>query len=410
MSYKEIRIEDYLYDLPQERIASFPLQSRDESKLLVYRDGRISETRFFNLPELLPENSLLIWNNTRVIPARLMFRKPTGASIEIFLLEPEAPRSYAEMFEQTGTCTWKVIIGNQKKWKGEQLVRILESESGPISLTADFAHPEDLTTVLLNWTPAEIPFAQILELFGKTPIPPYLKRDSNDQDRTRYQTVYANYHGSVAAPTAGLHFTPELIEKLKSRNIRFSSLTLHVGSGTFVPVKTETIGDHLMHPETVIMDKSIIRDLLVTRPEDLTVVGTTSMRSLESLVWLGRKISRQPGTDPGHLQVDQWEPYGTHDLPDARESLQTILNFMDTGELEHIQFITRLMIVPGYRCRLVNRLITNFHQPSSTLLLLVSALTGDNWRNIYDYALANNFRFLSYGDSSMIEIQPDKHG
>ncbi len=410
MSVKEIRIEDYFYDLPQNRVALYPLENRDQSSLLVFRNGQISQSHFFNLPDLLPADSMLIWNNTKVIPARLEFKKSTGAPVEIFLIEPYSPSGYATMFNKNGSCTWNTIIGNQKKWKGESLVRMIDSASGPVQLSVEYADIEDKNRILLKWSPENLTFARILDLFGKTPIPPYLKRDSNDQDKTRYQTVYANFDGSVAAPTAGLHFTADLIEKLKQKNIRLGSITLHVGSGTFIPVKSETIGDHQMHGETVIIDKSIIRDLLGTNPDKLTVVGTTSLRSLESLFWLGQKISRDLVLDANQLCVDQWEPYNHTHIIDVQESLNTIYDFLDQRGLEQIQFITRLIIVPGYRFRLVNRLITNFHQPSSTLLLLISALIGNKWRDIYKYALDNDFRFLSYGDSSLLEMQSNNHG
>ncbi|MCX6223198.1 MAG: S-adenosylmethionine:tRNA ribosyltransferase-isomerase [Bacteroidia bacterium] len=410
MSYKKIRIEDFQYDLPQDHIAIFPLENRDESKLLVLINNQIIERRFFELPELLPSDSLIIWNNTKVIPARLEFKKPTGAVIEIFLLEPISPSGYLNMFNQIGSCTWKVMIGNLKKWNGDSLIRTFESASEQVSLSAEYADIKDKSRILLKWTPEHLSFTQILELFGKTPIPPYLKRDSNDNDKTRYQTVYANFDGSVAAPTAGLHFTTELIDKLKEKNIRFDSLTLHVGSGTFIPIKTEAIGDHHMHAETVIIDKSTISNLLMTPPDKLTAVGTTSLRSLESLYWLGKKIALKPDSEIDHLIVDQWYPYNEAHSIDVPESLNAILKYLDKKGLDQIQFITRLMIVPGYRFRLVYRLITNFHLPSSTLLLLVSALIGDKWRDIYNYALANNFRFLSYGDSSLLEIQSNNHG
>ncbi|MFA6125882.1 MAG: S-adenosylmethionine:tRNA ribosyltransferase-isomerase [Bacteroidales bacterium] len=405
MSIREIRIEDYQYDLPNEKIALFPLANRDESNLLVYRNGEFSRSVFNRLPELLPDDSLLIWNNTKVIPARLQFLKSTGALIEIFLLEPVIPAVYTEMFSCTTSCTWKVIVGNQKKWKSGALIREIESATGVIRLSAEFEDSADSSTITLKWTPESFSFAEILNLFGKVPIPPYLKRDSTEQDKTSYQTVYADLDGSVAAPTAGLHFTPGLISRLKERNIRIDSLTLHVGSGTFIPVKSKTIGDHEMHHELVIIEKGLVQDLLKTHRENLTVIGTTSMRSLESLYWLGVKIHFNIEGDPGRLSVDQWQPYNTEQFISTRESLMAILNFLDKRGLDQIQFTTSLLIVPGYKFRLVNRLITNFHQPSSTLLLLVSALIGDKWRELYAYALENDFRFLSYGDSSLLEIQ-----
>lgn len=409
MSYKEIRIDDYRYDLPQERIAQFPLENRDQSNLLVFRNGKISQARFFDLPGLLPADSMLIWNDTRVIPARLEFNKPTGALIEIFLLEPCLPADYGSMFQTEGSCTWKTIIGNQKKWKKGPLVRHKESRSGLIKLVAEYVDSDDYNQIKLSWSPANVPFVQILDIFGKTPIPPYLRRESTENDKTRYQTIYANFDGSVAAPTAGLHFTGDLIENLRRKNIRLNSVTLHVGSGTFIPVKTETIGDHPMHAETVIIEKDLIRDLLNITPDKLTVVGTTSLRSLESLFWLGQKLSAGDNPDPDLLYVDQWEPYNHKNVISVQESLSATIHYLDQRGIHAVQFTTRIIIVPGYEFRLVNRLITNFHQPSSTLLLLVSALIGPKWRDIYNYALENNFRFLSYGDSSLLENESIHH-
>lgn len=409
MSPREIRIEDYRYDLPQNRIAITPLKNREESKLLIFREGKISHTRFFHLPDLLPTDSMIIWNDTRVIPARLEFKKHTGASIEIFLLEPVRPPLYISMFSQTGSCEWDCIIGNQKKWKGEILERVTETPDGRVRLTAEYAGPAGQSHILLRWIPEYLTLSRILELFGKTPIPPYLKRDSTEQDKTRYQTVYADFDGSVAAPTAGLHFTPDLIARMKVMNIHFNSVTLHVGSGTFIPVKSETIGDHRMHAETVIIKKSTIMDLATIQRDKLTVVGTTTLRSLESLYWLGQKIHQEPDSDPEDLHIEQWTPYDQESLLGVQDSLETILRFIDSRGLEEIRFITRLLIAPGYRFKLVNRLITNFHQPSSTLLLLVSALTGEKWREIYQYAMDHDFRFLSYGDSSLLEMQPENN-
>jgi S-adenosylmethionine:tRNA ribosyltransferase-isomerase len=401
MHPKEIKIEDYRYDLPPDRIAQFPLDLRDESKLLMFRNEEISQTRFSNLPDLLPQDSLIVWNNTKVIPARLVFQKPTGAIIEVFLLEPLFPSSYPEMFEQKSTCEWKVIIGNQKKWKGEPLTRKTDN-NGVIVLSAE-SKGDDKNIVSFKWSDMDLTFAQVLEIFGKTPIPPYLKRDSEEKDKTRYQTVYANLNGSVAAPTAGLHFTQDLINLLLLKNIRFKSITLHVGSGTFVPVKADKIADHQMHSETVIIEKNTINELLGYPTDRLTVVGTTSLRSLESLYWLGHKIFLNPDIEPVDLFVDQWQPYKSKEKISTRDSLLSVLNYLESKKLNQIEFTTTLIIVPGYSFKIVNRLITNFHQPASTLLLLVSALIGDKWKEIYHYALSNDFRFLSYGDSSLLE-------
>ncbi len=404
MYHKLIRTEDYRYILPEERIATYPEEDRDQSKLLVFRNNSIHETRFFNLPDLLPPDSTIIWNNTKVIPARLQFNKATGALIEIFLLEPALPSSYITVFSQRKSCEWKVIVGNQKKWKGEHLTRAAVFEDRNVELTVEYVDNNNKSQVLLSWTPEDLTFAQILDIFGKTPIPPYLKRESVEGDKVRYQTVYADFDGSVAAPTAGLHFTSDLIELLKQQNISFDSVTLHVGSGTFIPVKSSTIGEHIMHAETVIINKATIQNLLVLTPDKLTVVGTTSLRSLESLFWLGNKLNDNPNIDSNCLTVDQWVPYNTDQPISSKEALGSVLNYMNDWNLDHLEFVTRLLIVPGYKFKLVHRLITNFHQPSSTLLLLVSALVGEKWREIYDYALKNDFRFLSYGDSSILEI------
>jgi len=409
MSIREIRIEDYRYDLPENRIALYPLENRDQSKLLVFKKNQIDQKHFSDLPDLLPADSLIIWNNTKVIPARLVFHKSTGAPIEIFLLEPETPSIYTAMFDKTDSCVWNAIIGNQKKWKGKPLVRFAESPKGKVQLQAEYLDIHKKNKILLSWSPGSLTFSEIVDLFGKTPIPPYLKRDAVEKDKTSYQTVYANFDGSVAAPTAGLHFTEPLIDKLKQKNIRIDSVTLHVGAGTFIPVKAKTIDQHQMHAETVIIEKQTIQDLLNTPVLKLTVVGTTSLRSLESLYWLGNKIFRSPSIDENHLVVDQWEPYTGEKSISTKESLDAIIQYLDHKGLDHIQFNTQVIIVPGYQFRLVNRLITNFHQPSSTLLLLVSALVGDYWRDIYQYALHNDFRFLSYGDSSLLEMQSDKH-
>ncbi len=401
-SSQDIRIDDYRYDLPPERIAVHPLERRDASKLLLYRNDKISETVFERLPELLPDGSLLIWNDTRVIPARLEFRKKTGAAIEIFLLEPQNPSSYYEVFAHTRSCAWKTIIGNQKKWKGEPLVLEANADGVPVNLTAT-AGSADSAGVNLSWTPESLPFSKILDIFGKTPIPPYLHRESTDRDRSDYQTVYAMLDGSVAAPTAGLHFTPELIECLKERKIRMLPVTLHVGSGTFVPVKSDTAGGHKMHSEKVLISKTLVEELARTPADKITAVGTTSLRSLESLYWLGQKIAKTPEVSAEYLSVGQWDPYLDDETFSTEIILEGILNYLNRNNIDFLTFDTSLMIAPGYRFRFVQRLITNFHQPSSTLLLLVSALVGDAWKDIYEYALAHEFRFLSYGDSSLLE-------
>jgi S-adenosylmethionine:tRNA ribosyltransferase-isomerase len=406
MGLKDIRIEDYRYDLPQDRIAVHPVADRDRSNLLVYRNGAISGANFSDLPELLPEDSMVVRNDTRVIPARIAFTKATGARIEVFLLEPIDPPGYTRIFSQTVSCSWSVTIGNMKKWKSGELTWRIETAEGMITLVASRDAVNDPNVVNFTWTPETLSFAEILHLFGKTPIPPYLGRESEDSDKDRYQTVYAHFDGSVAAPTAGLHFTDRLIQKLTARRISFQSLTLHVGSGTFVPVKSERIGDHSMHAETVFIHRQLIQSLLEMPTSRVTLVGTTSLRSLESLYWLGCKLMRQPESSVDSLAVDQWDPYEMPEEIPLADSLRIILDYLTRNNLETLHFNTRLIIVPGYRIRTTRRLITNFHQPSSTLLLLVAALVGERWKDIYDYALRNGFRFLSYGDSSLLDMNP----
>jgi S-adenosylmethionine:tRNA ribosyltransferase-isomerase len=359
------------------------------------------------LPDYLPSDSVLIWNNTRVIPARLEFSKSTGATIEVFLLEPSQPNSFEEVFSISHSCSWKTIIGNQKKWKNGPLQKKIATPSGEITLTAEYVEPNK-DIVRLSWIPIELPFNQILNFMGKTPIPPYLKRDSVELDKVRYQTVYADKEGSVAAPTAGLHFTSEVIEQLRLKNIQFDTVTLHVGSGTFVPLKAEKIGDHAMHPESVLIELETIKNLQRIENGRLTVVGTTSLRSLESLYWIGLKIAAAPLIRPEDLIVGQWDPYEESIPLTVNDSLNTVLEYCNKWKLDRFSFTTRLMIVPGYRFKICSRLITNFHQPSSTLLLLIAAFVGSKWRDIYNFALDQDFRFLSYGDSSLLELHNDR--
>ncbi|MFH0761698.1 MAG: S-adenosylmethionine:tRNA ribosyltransferase-isomerase [Bacteroidota bacterium] len=404
MLVNEIRIENYTYDLPDERIARFPLTNRDQSKLLVFKNNELSETSFQNIGELLPENSFLFWNNTRVIQARLLFRKETGGVIEVLLLEPSDPREYATMFSCKGTCTWQVIIGNKKKWKSGFLTAVAQTQHGDVTLTAACIDPEDPDPhVRFSWKPENLTFAEISDLFGQTPIPPYLKRSPVEEDKSRYQTIYARHDGSVAAPTAGLHFSPTVVAKLKQKGIHIRTVTLHVGAGTFIPVKSITIEGHSMHAENVSINKSEIEDLLITDPDLLTAVGTTTLRSLESLYWIGQKICNNGLRLHQPLTVEQWDPYCQTETIGYKNSLQSVLNYLDKNRIDRIEFSTRLIIVPGYDFHVVNRLITNFHQPSSTLLLLIAAFVGDRWKDIYRYALDNGFRFLSYGDSSLLE-------
>ncbi len=395
-----IYIEDFDYDLPDERIAKFPLSRRDSSKLLVYRNNKIEEDVFSGLAKYLPEESLLVYNNTRVIHARMFFEKQTGARIEIFCLEPSSPADYAVSLGAIRTCEWKCMIGNLKKWKSGLLQREIRIGGESCLLTAELLE-SNLNTHIVKfaWDNDNVSFASILEHVGELPIPPYLHRRTEKSDEVTYQTVYSKIEGSVAAPTAGLHFTPEVFDSLKEKNIETEELTLHVGAGTFQPVKTETVNDHQMHAEIIEVSKSAIEHLM-KKTGHVIAVGTTSVRTLESLYYIGLKLIENPSTDS--FYITQWEPYEKPtDIP-AEQSLQAILEYLDKNNLKSIHASTRIMIKPGYRFKVVNGIITNFHQPKSTLLLLVSAFVKGNWKDIYAYALSHGFRFLSYGDSSLL--------
>lgn len=399
---KHIRIEAYNYTLPEHRIAKFPLPVRDQSKLLVYNKGAIQENVFTSLPNYLPEGELMIFNNTKVIQARLHFRKETGALIEIFCLEPIRPHDYALCFQQTGHCTWLCLIGNLKKWKEGTLTRKINVKDREITLTAirgeckGTSYPVDF-----SWNDPEITFADILELFGELPIPPYLNRETQERDKETYQTVYSKIKGSVAAPTAGLHFTQSVLEALKKKKIELEEVTLHVGAGTFKPVKSQEIADHEMHTEYISVNKQTLEKLIAHKGKAIAV-GTTSVRTLESLYYIGIKLSKNPDASEEELHVTQWEPYPIQNNLPAPEALQCILDYLNHHELDSLHTSTQIMIAPGYEYHIVKAMITNFHQPQSTLLLLVSAFVHGDWKTIYNYALENNFRFLSYGDSSLL--------
>lgn len=409
---KDIQIADYAYELPDERIAKYPLAERDSSKLLVYDHGTISHCTFRDLPQLLPEGSLLVMNNTRVIQARLHFHKATGALIEVFCLEPALPHDYVLMFQQTGQCVWHSLIGNAKKWKEGSLQREISVDGKQLMLEVEKL-ADDL--VRFTWPSDEITWAQILDACGELPIPPYLNRATEANDLNTYQTVYSKVKGSVAAPTAGLHFTPAVLEALDKRGIHRAELTLHVGAGTFKPVKSERIEGHTMHSEWIYVPRAVVA-ALIAHGGECTAVGTTSVRTLESLYYIGVKILQNPDVTEDDLKVGQWEPYETPAKPavdlstgadspqtDTLLCLQAILGWMDRHHLDALHTSTQIIIAPGYSYHIVRRMITNFHQPQSTLLLLVSAFVGDaRWREIYQYALQNDFRFLSYGDSSLL--------
>lgn len=395
-----IYIDEYDYPLLDKRIAKFPLPRRDASKLLVYKNTTITESTFSNIAGFLPENSLLVYNNTRVIQARLIFFKDTGARIEVFCLEPLTPADYAQSLGATTECIWKCMVGNLKKWKEGQLTKVLEIDGKTCTFKAELLLTEGNThSVHFSWDNADIHFADILEKAGELPIPPYLHRDTEESDLTTYQTVYSKIKGSVAAPTAGLHFTPEVFESLQTRNIETEELTLHVGAGTFQPVKTRDIAEHHMHTEVISVHRSTIEHLQ-QKLGHIIAVGTTSVRTLESLYYIGLKLQLDATTTDFHIQ--QWMPYETTVELSTFGALQNILDYLDANKLTTFHADTQIMIKPGYQFHVVNGIITNFHQPKSTLLLLVSAFVDGHWTEIYDYAMANDFRFLSYGDSSLL--------
>ena len=405
MNTRHIRIKDYSYDLPDERIAKFPLPQRDKSKLLVYNHGKLSQDVFSNITRYLPKGALMVFNNTKVIQARLHFRKETGSLIEIFLLEPALPADYEQMFQTTGACSWYCMVGNLKKWKAGALTTTVEIPGkGTVLLTAE----RDLScqTALkidFKWTGNDrLSFAELLDIVGELPIPPYLNRNTQESDKTTYQTVYSKIKGSVAAPTAGLHFTQNVLADIDSHGIDREELTLHVGAGTFKPVKSEEIEGHAMHTEYVCIRRTTLEKLLQHNCEAIAV-GTTSVRTLESLYYMGCKLKANPNATPEQLHVNQWEPYDqTAANITPTEAIGELIAYLDRNNLPSLHSSTQIIIAPGYEYKIVKRLITNFHQPQSTLLLLVSAFVGGNWKAIYRYALDNDFRFLSYGDSSIL--------
>ena len=397
MSVKQINIADYNYELPYERIAKFPLQKRDSSKLLTYVSGAVSTNTFSSLPEILPAASCLVFNNTRVIQARLEFFKSTGSRIEIFCLEPHFPAAYEQSFSSTESCVWKCMVGNLKKWKGEVLRKQVQVGAEDLVLEAQRLETSGNTSLIkFSWNTG-VSFSEILDALGELPIPPYLNRKTQESDKTQYQTVYSKIKGSVAAPTAGLHFTPEVISALHGKGMKTMELTLHVGAGTFQPVKAEEIGGHAMHAEKIEVSREFIENLIQNLGH-IVAVGTTSVRTLESLYYLGVQLH----SGDTKLLVNQWEPYESEKVLSSREALEAILNYMKETQSNILYATTQIMIVPGYKFNIVNILITNFHQPKSTLLLLLAAFVGQKWRELYKYALENDYRFLSYGDSSVL--------
>ncbi|MDY3968036.1 MAG: S-adenosylmethionine:tRNA ribosyltransferase-isomerase [Prevotella sp.] len=407
METKRIHIKDYNYSLPDERIAKFPLAQRDHSKLLLYKHGEVSEDVFYNIPNHLPEGALMVFNNTKVIQARLHFRKSTGALIEVFLLEPYVPVDYEQMFQTTGSCSWLCMIGNLKKWKGETLRRTFDVKGREVTLNAE--RREDVGKsyrVDFSWDDNTVSFAELLDSVGELPIPPYLNRETQESDKTTYQTVYSKIKGSVAAPTAGLHFTSDVLASLDNHGIDREEVTLHVGAGTFKPVKSEEIQDHEMHTEYICVHRQTL-EKLIKHNACAIAVGTTSVRTLESLYYMGVKLEKNLDISEDELHVCQWEPYEGETFEMAAivtplKAIQNILAYLDRHSLNSLHSSTQIIIAPGYEYKIVKMLVTNFHQPQSTLLLLVSAFLHGDWHKIYDYALAHDFRFLSYGDSSLL--------
>jgi len=398
---KEILIDDFDYNLPDQQIAKFPLQNRDQSKLLVWEKGRITETLFRNIAEFIPGNTLLVFNNTQVIQARLIFRKKTGTPIEIFCLEPREPSDYVQAFAQTQSCTWSCLVGNSKRWKEGKL----EYATPDARCTAERINRWGETSIIrFEWDNPEWTFADLLENCGELPIPPYLNRKTEASDKETYQTIYSRIKGSVAAPTAGLHFTEAVFRSLREKKIDREELTLHVGAGTFKPVKSKTLEGHEMHSEWFSVKNSTIEQL-IKKEGRVFAVGTTSVRTLESLYYLGLMLEKNPNLRPEELTIGQWAPYRENEEQDklsVSNALENLLNCMEQNHWETLTTHTQILIAPGYSFKIVNGMITNFHQPKSTLLLLISAFVGNRWREIYDYALANDFRFLSYGDSSLL--------
>lgn len=404
MNPKQIKISDYIYELPEEKIAKFPLTNRDESKLLIYQKGKLTDDTFKRIPEILPEHSLIIFNNTRVIHARLLFKRATGAQVEVFCIEPLDHLDYQLAFASKRSCTWKCMVGNAKRWKdGEVLTKEIQTPEGLtlLAVTRDGKSGE-LVNVRFNWD-GVLSFAEVLHHAGILPLPPYLNRDTEESDEERYQTIYAKVQGSVAAPTAGLHFTDSVFEQLTAKNITRDEVTLHVGAGTFKPVKTDTLAEHEMHEETIFLNLDTLKNIhhCLRENRKLVAVGTTSTRTLESLYWHGVKLIRQLTSET--ISISQWTPYELNaDEISAEQSIKAIIQNLESNQQNELQGSTQIIIVPGYTFRMVDVLVTNFHQPENTLILLIAAFVGEDWKKIYTHALNTDYRFLSYGDSSIL--------
>ena len=401
---KHLSINDYIYGLPKERIAYRPVASRDQSNLLVYKKGETNKEVFNNLVDYLPADSLIAFNNTRVIQARLILHKPTGARIEVFCLEPADKKiTMHEAYASKSSVVWKCLVGNAKKWK-EGVLEIKNKKSNALLIAEKAGKENDTFLIKFSWQPSSASFANILELFGRIPLPPYIQREDNHEDKIRYQTLYGELSGSVAAPTAGLHFSDNVFQKLKNKNITTANVTLHVGAGTFKPVTTEKVDGHKMHNEQFSVSLKEIEKFIAESHHPFVIVGTTTVRTLESLYWFGLSLMQAGKEEQCTVEIKQWEPYqyAFENLPSRKEVLIYLKQWMQENKLENITGKTSLMIVPGYQYQMTDILITNFHQPASTLLLLVAAFIGDDWRGVYEYALENDFRFLSYGDSCLL--------
>jgi S-adenosylmethionine:tRNA ribosyltransferase-isomerase len=402
MDPKSLSIKDYTYYLPEDRIAKYPLPERDASKLLIYRKGKIAEDIYKNVDKYLPANSLLIFNDTKVIEARILFKKPTGGVIEIFCLEPgEQYSDITESMRQRGAVSWQCMIGGASKWKhGQVLTKKIKTVFREVILQAKYVDKKnDAFVIEFLWNDDSLSFAEVLHHAGAIPLPPYIRREAEKSDAERYQTIYARHEGSVAAPTAGLHFTGEILKKLKTKDIQADFVTLQVGAGTFKPVKSETMEGHAMHGEFITISKETIQNILHHLSGNIISVGTTSLRTIESMYWLGVKIG---SGEKNNLTIAQWEPYELNKRIPVEKALQALLDLMHRKNLERLTTKTQLLIAPSYQAKITNALITNFHQPQSTLLLLIAALIGNDWKKLYDYALQNDFRFLSYGDGCLI--------
>lgn len=397
-------VKDFEYELPPERIATHPMDKRDDSRLLVYKNEQINNAKYYDIDQYLSPGSLLVFNNTRAVQARLHFKTSTGANVEIFCLEPQdIQKDVAFAMQSKGGVRWKCLVGELRKWKDDQLHLHISNAMSDFILSAKLIQrEEDAFIIEFTWTPPEITFAEILESAGRIPLPPYIKRELTEADKQQYQTVYALREGSVAAPTAGLHFTKELLATLEKKKIDIDYLTLHVGAGTFKPIKSQTIAEHDMHSEQFIVERRFVERLIDHLESEIVAVGTTSLRTIESLYWLGVKILVGGFPENDEVAVKQWDPYLLKGSVSAKQALEALLYYLQDSKQDKILTRTQILIIPGYQWKLVNVLATNFHQPKSTLIMLVASFIGNDWKKVYSYAMENNYRFLSYGDGSLL--------